>query len=81
MNEYKFHNIDFMNLDIEGHELKVLQTIDFSKIKIKYLCVEMIEHNEASIENNRKIKDLLNLNSFILIKDFDYNYIFKNNSI
>ena len=80
LNEYKFHNIDFMNLDIEGHELKVLETIDFSKIKIKYLCVEMIEHNEASIENNRKIKDLLNRNSFILIKDFDYNYIFKNNN-
>jgi len=81
LDEHKFYNIDFMNLDIEGHEFQVLKTIDFDKIKIKYLCVEMIEHNKKSEENNEKIKNLLIQNSFILIKNFDYNYIYKNSGI
>ena len=66
-----------MNLDIEGHELQVLKTIDFDKIKIKYLCVEMIEHNSISLTNNNKIRILLNQNNYKLIKNFEYNYIYK----
>ena len=77
LNEHKFYNIDFMNLDIEGHELKVLKNINFEKIKIKYLCIEMIEHNKKSIENNEKIKYLLFQNNYKLIKNFNYNYIYK----
>jgi len=77
LDDYKFYNIDFMNLDIEGHELKVLETLDFNKINIKYLCIEMIEHNKESILNNEKIKNLLSRNNFKLIKNFDFNYIYK----
>ena len=76
LHDHKFYNIDFMNLDIEGHELKVLETLDFNKINIKYLCIEMIKHNEDSILNNEKIKNLLSQNNFKLIKNFDFNYIY-----
>ena len=77
LDDYKFYNIDFMNLDIEGHELKVLETLDFNKVNIKYLCIEMIEHNKESILNNGKIKNLLSRNNFKLIKNLDFNYIYK----
>ena len=77
LDDYKFYNIDFMNLDIEGHELKVLETLDFNKINIKYLCIEMIEHNKESVLNNEKIKDLLTKNNFKLIKNFDFNFIYR----
>ena len=77
LDEHKFYNIDFMNLDVEGHELNVLKTINFEKIKIKYLCIEMIEHNKKSIENNEKIKTLLIQNNYKLIKNFSFNYIYK----
>ena len=77
LDDHKFYNIDFMNLDIEGHELRVLETLDFNKINIQYLCIEMIEHNEESVLNNKKIKDLLSQNNFKLIKNFDFNYIYK----
>lgn len=77
LDEYKFYYIDFMNLDIEGHELNVLKTMNFEKIKIKYLCIEMIDHNEKSFENNEKIKSLLIQNDYELIKKFEYNYIYK----
>lgn len=77
LEKYNFDDIDFMNLDIEGQEYKVLQTIDFKKVNIKYLCVEMIEHNEKSIDSNQKIKKLLFNNNYELIKNFDYNFIYK----
>lgn len=77
LKDYKFFNIDFMNLDIEGHELKVLKTIDFEKINIKYLCIEMIDHNKLSILNNKNIKDLLIKNNYSLVKNFGFNHIFK----
>ena len=68
LDENEFYEIDFMNLDIEGHELTVLRTVNFEKVKIKYLCVEMINHNSLSIENNKKIENLLKINDFNLIK-------------
>jgi hypothetical protein len=33
--------IDFMRLDVEGFELKILQTIPWDKIKIRVLCVHL----------------------------------------
>ena len=40
MNEYKFHNIDFMNLDIEGHEYNALKYFDFEKYNPKLVVIE-----------------------------------------
>ena len=78
LEENNFDNIDFMNLDVEGHELEVLKTINFKKTKLKYLCIEMINHNDLSIKNSDQILDLLETNKFEQLKKFDFNYIFKN---
>ena len=79
LDELRFYYIDFMNLDIEGYELDVIKSINFQKITIKYLCIEMIEHNKKSLQNNNEIKDILVQNNYELIKNFDYNYIYKKN--
>ena len=76
-----FYNIDFFNIDIEGHELEVIESIDFDKFKFKYICVEMIQHNEMSVSKSKKIKDILNNNNFTIIKKFEFNYIYKNTLI
>jgi len=34
LDNYNFNEIDFMNIDVEGHELNVLKTIDFLKYDI-----------------------------------------------
>ena len=81
LEENNFDNIDFMNLDVEGHELEVLKTINFKKTKLKYICIEMINHNNLSIKNSDQILDLLETNKFELLKKFDFNYIFKNKEI
>lgn len=38
--------IDLFSLDIEGHEMEVLRTLDFDQIKIKVseMCLNGLEH-------------------------------------
>ena len=75
LKKYNFKQIDFLNIDIEGHELKILENFDFENIYVKTICVEMIDHNEKSKEKNHKIKQILNKN-FYLLKQLDINYIY-----
>jgi len=66
-----------MNLDVEGHEIEVLKSIDFNNININYLCVEMINHNEQSIEKGKQIHSYLTLNEYQLVKQLGFNFIYK----
>lgn len=77
LKKYNFKQIDFLNIDIEGHELKILENFDFENIYVKTICVEMIDHNEKSKEKNHKIRQILNKN-FYLLKQLDINYIYIN---
>jgi len=77
LKKYNFKQIDFLNIDIEGHELKILENFDFENIYVKTICVEMIDHNEKSKEKNHKIRKILNKN-FYLLKQLDINYIYIN---
>jgi FkbM family methyltransferase len=43
-NIYKINNIDFISIDTEGYDEKVLLGIDFNKIKINLICVENISN-------------------------------------
>ena len=79
LKDLNFNSIDFMNIDIEGHEINVLKKLNFDKFSIKLLCVEMINHNETSKINNKEIDDLLNKNNYKLLKKFDFNYIYEKN--
>lgn len=62
-------NIDFFSLDVEGEELSVLEGLDFSIFKIKYIFVE-------SRNKKRTISYLVGKN-YEMIEDFDSNYLFK----
>ena len=48
LDKHGFNKIDFMNIDVEGHELNIVNSIDFSKYEIKFICIEMIDHNEKA---------------------------------
>jgi FkbM family methyltransferase len=59
--EQNFDNkieIDYLSLDVEGHEYTILESLDFNKWKIKYLTVE---HNlyMNGPDNKNKIFELL----------------------
>ena len=79
LDNYNYNDIDFMNIDVEGHELNILNSIDFLKYKIKFICIEMIDHNDQAKLINEKLNEILKRNGYILEKKIDFNFIFKKN--
>lgn len=73
----KFFNIDFLNIDIEGHELEVFKSFDFNKFKINVICIELLNFNKVSEKRKKQIELILKKNSFKLVDKSKINYIFK----
>lgn len=48
MDRVGVNEVDFMSLDVEGHELSVLQGIDWNKTVIKVITVEMTDRSSVS---------------------------------
>ena len=62
LKKHKIYRIDFMNIDIEGNELDVLKTINFRKIDIKVICIEIVNYEFYSKKikvNKNKILNIL----------------------
>ena len=74
----KFYYIDFLNIDLEGHEIKIIKNFNFNLYKIKIICIEVLNHNKTSIKNNKEIQKILKKNKFILVKKIGVNYFYKN---
>ena len=77
LDSYNFNDIDFMNIDVEGHELNILNSIDFLKYNIKFICIEMIDHNDQAKLVNEKLNAILKKNDYVLAKKIDFNFIYK----
>ena len=60
--------VDFWSLDIEGSEGAVLEATDFRKVSVGLLLVEM----GASSENNRRVRAVMEKNSFTDIGRIKY---------
>ncbi len=66
--EENIRDIDYMSIDVEGHELNVLRGIDFDAVNIKVLT---IENNFGGIGNyshygDDEIRDLMTSKGFVL---------------
>ena len=61
LDESKFANkkIDFLDIDVEGADMDVLESLDFEKYSPKLICIEVIEENneDSDIFNFLKIKE------------------------
>ena len=74
----KIRKIDFMNIDIEGSELKVLKTINFNYFDIKVICIEVLNQfftKRGKINKDKIIKILKRNNYTLKFKTFA-NYVF-----
>ena len=65
--KYKNKKIDFLNIDIEGAEMKVLNTLNFEIYDPSLICIEILgyrdlnlEQREIEIKNNEIYKFLVN---------------------
>ena len=77
LKKHNFYNIDFMNIDIEGHELEVIETIDFKKFKISVICIEILDYDIFAINRKKRLISFLKKKGFKLITRNKINYIFK----
>ena len=65
--KYKNKKIDFLNIDVEGAEMKVLNTLNFKIYDPSLICIEILgyremqsEQREKEIKNNEIFKFLVN---------------------
>jgi len=65
-------HIDFLSLDVEGHELEVLKSWDFS-IPIDLILIEILGVDHAKEE---KCRELLHNNNYIFKERFHHNEIY-----
>jgi len=56
--KYKETKIDFLNIDVEGAEMKVLKTLNFEIYDPKVICIEILGYRDLdSKEREIRIKD------------------------
>jgi FkbM family methyltransferase len=77
LKKHNFYNIDFMNIDIEGHELEVIKSLDFKKFRIKIICVEILDYDNFTINRKKQLISFLKKNKYDLVEKSTINYIFK----
>ena len=58
-------DIDVLSIDTEGNELSILQSLDFSKLRPKIICVECVDYLTG-----RNGKDAETINELLLSKDY-----------
>ena len=61
-------NIDFINIDVEGSDFKILTQINIQKLKPKLISIETHNIDGSESENNQNICDYLNKNNFVVFK-------------
>lgn len=80
--KYKDKQIDFLDIDIEGADLDVLKSLDFSRYSPALICVEILSKN-VGIDNNdiekSDIYNLLKIKNYKKIWSGIFNHIFVRN--
>ena len=70
---YKNSRIDFLDIDVEGADLKVLEGLSFNKFKPELICIEI---HEKKIEESKIFKFLVK-KKYKLIWSSIFSHIFK----
>ena len=77
--KFKRKEIDFLNIDTEGNDLEVLQSLDFKKYIPKLICIELIDHFNPDLKKIKKhkiYKFLIN-KKYKLVWSGHFSHIFK----
>lgn len=72
LEENKIYEIDFLSVDVEGAELKILKSIDYDKFNIKVIVYE-------NGENTSPVRDFLKTKNFSFIRRLGIDDAFVNN--
>ncbi len=68
---------DFLSLDVEGLDFKIIESLDFNKYPIPVICIETCSYSEDHIkEKNNKILQLMQSKGYFVYADTYINNIF-----
>lgn len=77
VDQYLFNLVNFISIDIEGLELEILKTLDFSRIRPEVFCIETLTYTEDKTEQkNQQILDYMINNGYFVYADTYINTIF-----
>jgi FkbM family methyltransferase len=75
----KHQEIDFFTIDVEGFDLKVLESNDWKKYKPKYILVECSDSNEVDLFNS-DIYKFITSKDYYMVDKVMLTLIFKSNN-
>jgi FkbM family methyltransferase len=77
----KNQHIDFINLDVENYEMKILEAFDFIKYGPDYFLIEDLTFNNNDIDfmdfSSSELYQLMNKNGYIVLAKTHYTILFK----
>jgi hypothetical protein len=75
--DYKLGHINFISLDVEGLDLEILKSIDFSLIRPELICVETIMFSlNNTINKNNDILSYMQTQGYKIYADTNLNSLF-----
>ena len=72
--------IDFLNIDVEGSDYKVISSLDLNKIRPKMICIEENRYDIKDIMND-KIQNFMNSNNYFLFSRLSVSSIYVDNHL
>ena len=72
----KIEEIDYMNIDVEGHEMSILNSFDIDKYKPSVISVEFIDFKMKKLElKYNNIERVIDSNLYKFLTNQNYNFI------
>ena len=76
LENYKIRDIDYFNLDVEGHEVDILKNFDIKYYKPKVISVEFIDYQMKKLEfKNNNINRVLQSELYKYFISNDYHFV------
>ena len=76
LEDYKIKDIDYFNLDVEGHEIDVLKNFDIKYYKPKVISVEFIDYQMKELEfKNNNIDRVMQSDLYKYFISNDYHFV------
>ena len=80
LDKLNINHIDFLNIDVEGSDYKVISSLSLNKIRPKMICIEENRYDIKDIINDT-IQNLMNSNDYFLFSRIGVSSIYIDNHL
>ena len=78
LDKLNINHIDFLNIDVEGSDYKVISSLNLNKIRPKMICIEENRYDIKDIINDT-MQNLMNSNDYFLFSRIGVSSIYIDN--